>query len=684
MEALQDYFQKILQSEIQSLEDRIEKKLMQLRNDMEHEIKVHLKADSVRENRSEMNHVRERLSKQKRKKENENAANEIFRSNTESSVSVELVDKQSIIRKNEEKQVPQKRKDIILKRNGVLMEDREVEWAHEIESRMTSLQVAMEKTINCLLINVETLLVALTSQRFLDPITVNSTTTKLPSSTQSSSCLNKTESCHSSTHSKNSPLEAHLSTPTSCAFTNTSPSLAEGTISFQPLPQKDLKLPNPNSHFPKGVSPKPIVSNDAPIISTLAHILPFLNVVDATTKSSFTSYTPTASSNVRSLTMTPAQDYSCHSITSSIVSSTASKTNTPAALSRKWWQRWNFSNVSSPTSSAPTSPLKTTAGSVIPDLTATTTSSQSSRSIFYTLTPSSTSSMTTTSTLTTTILPQPSKFKPIAKTIHSGISTSNTSPSSKPSNLVSSTAVMFHIPTSTTPELSNSKSIANTIHTSTSTSNTSPARNPSNLVHSTAVTSRIPTSTSSFNYPSSSSNTDSCILVTSSSRWPSAFRDLETALHVSARLGNTGEVRRLLAAGVNVSATSRSEVTALHWAAQEGHVEVATILLDAGANVDCRTSHNSTPLHYAASNGHSVVVCLLLHRGASVHVTNVNGWTPLHCVALHGDEETARLLLEAGGDAREKNAAGISPLDIKPIKGIPNVFTRLLFPSSEL
>ena len=62
------------------------------------------------------------------------------------------------------------------------------------------------------------------------------------------------------------------------------------------------------------------------------------------------------------------------------------------------------------------------------------------------------------------------------------------------------------------------------------------------------------------------------------------YQEQQTALHISARLGNVDNVALLLQHGAQPNATSKDLCTALHITAKEGHEDVAVVLLDHGAN----------------------------------------------------------------------------------------------------
>jgi len=61
-------------------------------------------------------------------------------------------------------------------------------------------------------------------------------------------------------------------------------------------------------------------------------------------------------------------------------------------------------------------------------------------------------------------------------------------------------------------------------------------------------------------------------------------QELQTALHISARLGNVDNVALLLQHGAQPNAASKDMCTPLHITAKEGHEDVAVVLLDHGAD----------------------------------------------------------------------------------------------------
>ena len=75
-------------------------------------------------------------------------------------------------------------------------------------------------------------------------------------------------------------------------------------------------------------------------------------------------------------------------------------------------------------------------------------------------------------------------------------------------------------------------------------------------------------------------------------------------------------MRKLVAGGLDVSASGPQGLTPLHQAAGLNLVEVAAALLVAGASVAVQDDDGETPLHRAAKGGHIAVARMLLVAGA--------------------------------------------------------------------
>lgn len=111
-----------------------------------------------------------------------------------------------------------------------------------------------------------------------------------------------------------------------------------------------------------------------------------------------------------------------------------------------------------------------------------------------------------------------------------------------------------------------------------------------------------------------------------------------TPLHVAARMGDLGEVQRLLDDGADVNAPSWGPkapgTTPLHLASTGGHVNVMNLLLERGANIEARTKGGCgwTPLHNAAKEKNKRAVRFLLENGAflSPEMADTRFNPPLH------------------------------------------------------
>ncbi len=109
----------------------------------------------------------------------------------------------------------------------------------------------------------------------------------------------------------------------------------------------------------------------------------------------------------------------------------------------------------------------------------------------------------------------------------------------------------------------------------------------------------------------------------------------EATLSKAARVGELGEVLRLIASGVELNAVVRN-ATAVGSAAARGHLEVVKALIEAGADVNkVEPIGEWSPLMRAAYNGHASIVKALLDAGAALDLKEEDG-------------EDVRSLLELG------------------------------------
>ena len=120
---------------------------------------------------------------------------------------------------------------------------------------------------------------------------------------------------------------------------------------------------------------------------------------------------------------------------------------------------------------------------------------------------------------------------------------------------------------------------------------------------------------------------------------------------------DAAEVRRLLAAGADVTERWGDGATALHWAAVRQDIEMADLLLAAGADPGAANDHGVTPLALACTNGDTALVRRLLAAGADPDAATSMGESALMTCARGGDAEAVAVLLRHGAtdvNARER------------------------------
>jgi ankyrin repeat protein len=90
-----------------------------------------------------------------------------------------------------------------------------------------------------------------------------------------------------------------------------------------------------------------------------------------------------------------------------------------------------------------------------------------------------------------------------------------------------------------------------------------------------------------------------------------------TALHYAARSNNLAIAARLVSAGANVNAKSKSGASPLHRAAYMGHEQMCTYLLANGASALARDDRNKSAADLARDNAHNNVAKLICDKSSS-------------------------------------------------------------------
>jgi hypothetical protein len=108
-----------------------------------------------------------------------------------------------------------------------------------------------------------------------------------------------------------------------------------------------------------------------------------------------------------------------------------------------------------------------------------------------------------------------------------------------------------------------------------------------------------------------------------------------TPLMEAAGEGDIACVRRLLAAGASLSASSLMGNTALHWAAIGGRPAVCKLLISQGADLEKKNHDRRTPLHCAADRLRMNTITVLHEAGAEWTGVDVYDRTVLETIAHH-------------------------------------------------
>ena len=129
-------------------------------------------------------------------------------------------------------------------------------------------------------------------------------------------------------------------------------------------------------------------------------------------------------------------------------------------------------------------------------------------------------------------------------------------------------------------------------------------------------------------------------------------------LSLAVQHGSTEGVKKLLAAGAEVNATSGG-TTPLASAIFACRLDMVRLLVEHGAEVNTRDRHGVTPLHLAAREGLLRTAQYLLDRGANVKARDNDGRSPLHDAVCMNDD-LGVLLIDAGADVSAKDKYGRS------------------------
>lgn len=149
---------------------------------------------------------------------------------------------------------------------------------------------------------------------------------------------------------------------------------------------------------------------------------------------------------------------------------------------------------------------------------------------------------------------------------------------------------------------------------------------------------------------------------------PAVFWVVEQAIAArrqdeTARLRALAVLVWLLKVGVSTEGVYKGN-TPLMEASGEGDLACVRRLLAAGANLSVASPMGNTALHWAAIGGRPAVCKLLVGSGASLSASNHDKRTPLHCAADRLRMNTISVLHEAGAEWTGRDVFSRTPLDI--------------------
>jgi ankyrin repeat protein len=131
----------------------------------------------------------------------------------------------------------------------------------------------------------------------------------------------------------------------------------------------------------------------------------------------------------------------------------------------------------------------------------------------------------------------------------------------------------------------------------------------------------------------------------------------QTALHIAAARGLTGQVTRLLAARSPTGARDTNGWTPLDVAIQAKHTEAIRLLLADKSGGSHPERGVTTPLHQAAAEGNLIALAAFVDA-TNLEARNELGLTPLHLALQHGHLGAAALLVDKGADVNARDPDG--------------------------
>jgi hypothetical protein len=156
--------------------------------------------------------------------------------------------------------------------------------------------------------------------------------------------------------------------------------------------------------------------------------------------------------------------------------------------------------------------------------------------------------------------------------------------------------------------------------------------------------------------------------------------DLNTPLHLAAKLKSSECLKILLEVKDKVWEKNGSQNTPLHCAAEAccaesiklliDHVS-GTLSLDLEREINLPNSSGRTPLHLFAQSGSLECVKVLSENKCAVSIADASGNTALHCAAMSGSPDCVKYLIASGADLLLANTEKCTALQMV-LSNVPN------------
>ena len=137
--------------------------------------------------------------------------------------------------------------------------------------------------------------------------------------------------------------------------------------------------------------------------------------------------------------------------------------------------------------------------------------------------------------------------------------------------------------------------------------------------------------------------------------------------------GHAAALKRLAAAGADLTASNSQGQMPIHAAASTGRVECLQFFRDSGIDLSTPSSDGKTTAHFAARTGQTDCLRFLKEAGIELNQVDSNGFKPVHSACMCGSIECLTILLESGADASACATQGLTTLNGRTIEEVSDL-----------